>query len=50
MEMTQDWVDTLVSEVPYYLEIGSLPKEVDAAAMVSTEFLDMVCPQWDKLN
>ncbi len=50
MEMTQDWVDTLVSEVPYYLEIGSLPKEVDAASMVNTEFLDMVCPQWNKLS
>ena len=50
MVMTDEWVATLESEVPYYVDIGSLPEALDPAPLVDMEFIDMVNPEWNQLS
>lgn len=50
MVMTDEWVATLENEVPYYVDIGSLPEALDPAPLVDMEFIDMVNPEWNQLS
>ena len=40
--MTDERIATLEGEVPYYVDIGSLPEVLDPAPLIDIEFTDMV--------
>lgn len=50
MEINDDWVATLKSEVPYYVGIGSLPSEIDPVPLLDMIYLDSINPGWDQLS
>lgn len=45
MEMTQEQGDAMMSEVPFYVELGAITEDVDIS-IINTEFLEMVAPEW----